>query len=111
MGNDEAPKYPPTIFYGTKPLEIRFRSQDTQQTFYCLNNFTLYLSETSFRRDGTFSAGSFLGSLCATHCESTRESPAQPCPAFVDSHEVADGKALSRVKLRALPRFELCGGV
>jgi very-short-patch-repair endonuclease len=111
MTNDEAPKYPPTIFYGTKPLEIRFRSRGTRQTFYCLNNFTLHLSEKLFRRDGTFSVATFLGSLCAKHCRSVRESGAQPCPAFLEDYEVAADKGLASVKLRALPRFELCGGV
>lgn len=111
MTHDE-PKYPPTIFYGTKPLDIRFRSKGARQTFYCLNNFTLHLTDKSFAPDGTYPTCNFLGRLCVQHCRPNREDATQPCPAFVESHDVTDdGKALASVKPRAIPRFDLCGGV
>lgn len=104
-------EYPKTIFYGTKPLEIRLRSEGSEQTFFCLNNRTLHLTEKHFLRE-TYPAGSFLGQLCREFCEPTRD-PMMPCPAFVQSYKVGkdEYKGLASVELHPIPQFEACAGV
>ena len=62
---------PPTLVYGCEKPDMRFRTQQGRQVFFCLNNGTLNLTDRDLT--GTYEAGSFLGSLCRKHCLPQRD--------------------------------------
>jgi hypothetical protein len=105
------PLYPRTIYFGTKPLEIRFQSKAGIQTYFCHNNETLHLTQESFD-EGTYTAGAFLGRLCATYCAPHRRGGGDVCPAFVASASVGkESHELAAVEMFEKPLWEACGGV
>jgi hypothetical protein len=106
------PLYPPTIIYGHEPPNIRFRWQGGTQTYFCLNNGNLHLTDDQFDL-GTFEAGAFLGPLCDKHCRPAREDDRRPCPAFVKSCKAMPEErgGLAEVVMRPVPDWEQCAGV
>ena len=94
MSWDTNPRhYPPDLFYGNRPLDIRFKSgKGGKRQYFCLNNRTLHLTDNDFI-EGTFEAGKLLGSFCTEHCVPERaQSPHEPCPAFAASYKVGTNK-------------------
>jgi hypothetical protein len=106
------PLYPPTIIYGHEPPNIRLRWKGGTQTYFCLNNGNLHLTEQQFD-EGTYEAGTFFSDLCRKHCMPLRKDDRLPCPAFVKSCKGIPDKhgALSTVEMRAVPAWEKCAGV
>jgi hypothetical protein len=102
--------YPSELYFGPKPLEIRFRWKAGKQEYFCLNNRTLHLQEGDFR-SGTYETGQLLGPMCREFCQPERQSN-QPCPAFVNSYKVGTENAgLATVELHQYPKWDECLGV
>lgn len=107
------PDYPPDLFYGNKPLDLRFRvAKGGSRQYFCLNNETLHLDDKQFD-DGTYVMGSLLSSFCTKHCVARRAgTPHMPCPAFGASYKVGvENKGLATVEPHAMVAFEKCAGV
>jgi hypothetical protein len=72
--------YPQDLFYGNRPLEIRFTSGRGSAGVLPFNNRTLHLADKDFT-SGTYEAGSLLAAFCKEHCLTSRRSRHAPCPA------------------------------
>ena len=101
---------PPTLVYGCEKPEMRFRTHQGRQVFFCLSNSNLHLTDLDLS-DGTYEMGSLLGALCDEHCRSQRSALA-PCAAFAHSYQIGvERTGLADVTMHAVPQWEECGGV
>jgi very-short-patch-repair endonuclease len=106
------PEYPPDLYYGSKPLNIRFRTTEGgRRQHFCLNNRTLHLTDEQFTH-GTYETGALLGTFCREFCSPGRVKDHSPCPAFVDNYMVGtENKGLATVEPGRWVAFDKCPGV
>jgi hypothetical protein len=105
---------PPTITFGSKTPNLRFRSKGGRLRVFCLNNENLHLTEEVLEPDGTYEAGLLLSHYCRKLCVPSRKTRDAPCPAFVKSCTVGTGtqnKGLATVEMRPTPAWEQCAGI